>query len=116
VLGEWRASALLGHPLTASGVVATYVLALILRPSLCPPAVLRLPLIAFSLASLMAFGGRTSLVTVLFISGCLALVRVLHLLRGGRTTLPLVIVTICVIFAERRWHSPRSTPASSTRC
>jgi len=99
VLGEWRASALLGHPLTASGVVATYVLALILRPSLCPPAVLRLPLIAFSLASLMAFGGRTSLVTVLFISGCLALVRALHLLRGGRTTLPLVIVTICVIFA-----------------
>jgi hypothetical protein len=99
VLGEWRASALLGHPLTASGVVAAYVLALILRPSLCPPAVLRLPLIAFSLVSLMAFGGRTSLVTVLFISACLAAVRVLDLLRGGRTTLPLVIVTICVIFA-----------------
>jgi hypothetical protein len=99
VLGEWRSSALLGHPLTASGVVAAYVLALILRPSLCPPAVLRLPLIALSLASLMAFGGRTSLVTVLFIIGCLVLVRLLHLLRGGRTTLPLVIVTICVIFA-----------------
>jgi hypothetical protein len=99
VLGEWRASALLGHPLTASGVVAAYVLALILRPSLCPPAVLRLPLIAFAVASLMAFGGRTSLVTVLFIGGCLAVVRVLHLLRGGRTTLPLVIVTLCVIFA-----------------
>jgi hypothetical protein len=99
VLGEWRSSALLGHPLTASGVVAAYVLSLILRPSLCRPAVLRLPLIAFSLASLMAFGGRTSLVTVLFISACLALVRVFNLLRGGRTTLPLVIVTICVIFA-----------------
>jgi hypothetical protein len=99
VLGEWRASALLGHPLTASGVVAAYVLSLILRPSLCPPAVLRLPLIAFALASLMAFGGRTSLVTVLFIIGCLVSVRLLHLLRGGRTTLPLVIVTICVTFA-----------------
>ena len=36
VLGEWRSAALLGHPLTASGLVAGYVLALILRPQLCP--------------------------------------------------------------------------------
>jgi len=49
VLGEWRSSALLGHPLTASGLVAAYILALVLRPALCPPVALRLPLIAFSL-------------------------------------------------------------------
>ena len=41
VLGEWRSSALLGHPLTASGLIAAYVLALVLRPALCPPLALR---------------------------------------------------------------------------
>ncbi len=38
VLGEWRSAALLGHPLTASGLIAAYVMALVLRPALCPPA------------------------------------------------------------------------------
>ena len=37
VMGEWRSAALLGHPLTASGVVGAYVLALVLRPAICPP-------------------------------------------------------------------------------
>ena len=59
----------------ASGVVGGYVLALIFRPALCPPLALRLPLIAFCLASLMAFGGRTALVTVLTVIGVLGLHR-----------------------------------------
>ena len=37
VMGEWRSSALLGHPLTASGLIGGYILALVLRPALCPP-------------------------------------------------------------------------------
>ena len=72
VTGEWRSSALLGHPLTASGLVGGYVLALTFRPAICPPALLRLPLIAFCLGSLMAFGGRTALVTVLLTMGSYA--------------------------------------------
>jgi hypothetical protein len=98
VLGEWRASAFLGHPLTASGVVAAYVLALVLRPALCPPLLVRLPLITLSLGSLMAFGGRTALMTVLTILTCLALVKVFQLLRGKRTTLPVVIMVMCLLF------------------
>jgi hypothetical protein len=98
VLGEWRASALLGHPLTASGVVAAYVLALVFRPALCPPLILRLPLIVFSLASLMAFGGRTSLVTTLFLIGCAGALQVFRIMRGGRTTPLVVIATICLLF------------------
>ena len=71
VMGEWRSAVtLLGHPLTASGLVGGYILALVFRPALCPPAVLRLPLIAFCLGSLMAFGGRTALMTVLALIGC----------------------------------------------
>jgi hypothetical protein len=99
VFGEWRSAALLGHPLTASGIVGAYVMALVLRPSIIPPTILRLPIIALSLASLMVFGGRTALVTVLLVLGCVAAIRMLRLLRGGRTTLPAAIATICLLFA-----------------
>jgi len=98
VLSEWRASALLGHPLTASGVVAAYVLALVFRPALCPPPILRLPLIAFSLGSLMAFGGRTSLVTTLFLIGCAGAFQVFRIVRGGRTSPLVVTAAICLLF------------------
>jgi hypothetical protein len=98
VLGEWRSSALLGHPLTASGIIGAYILSLVLRPALCPLAALRLPLIAFCLGSLMVFGGRTALVTVLLIIGVVGGLEILRLLRGGRTSLPVAIVAICLVF------------------
>jgi hypothetical protein len=99
VMGEWRSAALLGHPLTASGIVGAYVLALVLRPAICPPLLLRLPLIAFSLGSLMAFGGRTSLVTVLAMIGLVGLFEAIRLLRGKRMPLSAAILAICVLFA-----------------
>jgi hypothetical protein len=99
VLGEWRASAFLGHPLTASGVVAAYVLALVLRPALCPSIAIRLPLITVCLGSLMAFGGRTALMTVLAILGCLALVEAFKLIRGKQISLLAAIAALCVLFA-----------------
>lgn len=98
VQNEWRASALLGHPLTASGAVAAYSLALIFRPALCPPLFLRLPLIGLSLGSLMAFGGRTSLVTTVFVIGCAVAFQALRLLRGGRMSPLVVAATICLAF------------------
>lgn len=98
VVGEWRSSALLGHPLTASGVVGAYVLAIVLRPALCPPIMLRIFLIAFSLGSLMAFGGRTALVTVLLVMGLLGALEILWILRGKRVSLPMVIGAICLLF------------------
>jgi hypothetical protein len=98
VLGEWRASAFLGHPLTASGVVAAYVLALVLRPALVPQLVIRLPLITLSLGSLMAFGGRTALMTVLAILAGLALVEAFKLLRGKRMSLLMAIMALCLLF------------------
>lgn len=98
VVGEWRSSAFLGHPLTASGIVGAYVLALILRPALCPLVMVRIPLIAFCLGSLMAFGGRTSLVTVLVMMGFLGTMEAFLILRGKRVSLPTVIGTICLLF------------------
>jgi hypothetical protein len=99
VVGEWRSAALLGHPLTASGIVGAYVLALVLRPAICPPLLVRLPLIAFSLGSLMAFGGRTSLVTVLAMIGLVGGFEAVRLMRGRRMPLPAAILAICVLFA-----------------
>jgi hypothetical protein len=99
VVGEWRSAALLGHPLTASGVVGAYVLALVLRPAICPPLLVRLPLIAFCLASLMAFGGRTSLVTVLAMIGLVGAFEGFRLIQGKRMPLPAAILAICVLFA-----------------
>jgi hypothetical protein len=99
VVGEWRSAALLGHPLTASGVVGAYVLALVLRPAICPPLLVRLPLIAFCLTSLMAFGGRTSLVTVLAMIGLVGAFEGFRLIQGKRMPLPAAILAICVLFA-----------------
>jgi hypothetical protein len=98
VLGEWRSSALLGHPLTASGLIGAYILALILRPAICPRVIVRLPLIAFCLGSLMVFGGRTALVTVLTLIGGFAALEIFRILRGGRTSLPVAIGAICLLF------------------
>lgn len=98
VLGEWRASALLGHPLTAAGVVAGYIIALTFGPAIGLPAMLRLPIIAVALASLMAFGGRTSLVTVLVMMSGAAAFQLFRLVRGGRTSLLTVIAALCVLF------------------
>lgn len=99
VIGEWRSAALLGHPLTASGIVAAYVMALVLRPAVCPPILLRLFLIAFSMGSLMAFGGRTALMTVLLVLGCLGMVETIQLIRGKRIPLIVAIGALCLIFA-----------------
>jgi hypothetical protein len=79
-------------------VVGGYILALILRPALCPPIMLRVPLIAFCLGSLMAFGGRAALVTVLLVMSLLAAVQMLHILRGKQVSLPMVMGAICLLF------------------
>ncbi|WP_051443829.1 VpsF family polysaccharide biosynthesis protein [Afipia sp. P52-10] len=100
VVGEWRSAALLGHPLTASGLIAGYVLALLLKPSLCPQPMLRLALIAFCLGSLMVFGGRTALVTTLIVFALSAAFTLLRMLRGERFPLAGLIFAIAVIFAS----------------
>lgn len=99
VVGEWRSAALLGHPLTASGIVAGYIIALLLRPQICPRPALRLLIITLCLGSMMAFGGRTALVCVLVVIGTIFLLTGLNLLKGSRTPLLNVILAMCVLFA-----------------
>ncbi len=98
VIGEWRSAALLGHPLTASGIVASYIIALLLRPQICPTPMLRLTIITICLGSMMAFGGRTALVCVLVVVGAVLALAGFRLLRGSRTPLLNVILAMCVMF------------------
>lgn len=99
VVGEWRSAALFGHPLVASGIVAAYVLILSLNPRTCPHPLLRMPLIAICMGSLMAFGGRTALVTTLGIIALAAGARAFGLMRGARISLPALIASILLLFA-----------------
>jgi hypothetical protein len=98
LLAEWRSTALLGHPLSASALVGAYTLALVFRPSLVPSAALRIPLTLLCLGSLFVFGGRTALVMVLFGIGMLAAVTGVRVLRGMRLPLGWVIIGTCGAF------------------
>ncbi len=80
----WRATALLGHPLENAIVVGAFCLCLASRETRWLPPFIRFPLLGLSLASLVAFGGRVSMVfTILGVValGLLALAR--RLASGG---------------------------------
>ena len=96
VTGDWRSTALLGHPLSASVFVAAYTLALILRPGLCPWPIVRFGLIVVCLGSLTVFGGRTALLAVLAVIAALAVREPIRLVAGARVSLGVVIATIAV--------------------
>jgi hypothetical protein len=98
VLGEWRSAALLGHPLTASGLIAAYVMALILRPSILP-TMIRVPVIGLCFVSLMVFGGRTALMTSLAVIGIIFGLKTARFAFGTRTSLPSIIVAMCLVSA-----------------
>jgi len=96
VVNDWRSRGLLGHPLTAAAVVAMYIMALVLRPRQQSPSlwVMAAPLVA--VASLMTFGGRTALISVIVVFAGCALVQFGRLICGERVRLPSVIVAICL--------------------
>jgi len=95
VLGEWRSAALLGHPLTASGLIAAYVMTLVVRPAILPKFI-RFPVIAFCFVSLMVFGGRTALMVTLVVMACLLGWKSLRLAFGSRMSLAGIIMAMCL--------------------
>jgi hypothetical protein len=75
LMQEWRASALLGHPLQNGVVVGCFVLCLAGAGSRWLPSIVRGPLMLLQIASLFAFGARTSLVSTLALIILIALYR-----------------------------------------
>ena len=94
VLGDWRATALLGHPASAAAAIALYVMALLLQPKERQMPLVSMPAMLIATASLMVFGGRTALVAVGVVFAGVALWNCLRLMRGDRFGLVAVIVTI----------------------
>ncbi|MER8467438.1 VpsF family polysaccharide biosynthesis protein [Mesorhizobium sp. M1396] len=83
---DLRSSALQGHPLANAMVTAIYVLALFSGArSLSTPV--RIGLIGLQLAALVAFGGRSAMVTTIVLGGCYLLSQGITKLRRGRVNL-----------------------------
>ena len=83
ILGDYRSTALFGHPLLNAGSTALYAAMLILGADRALRAPLRLALLAIQLVALVAFGGRTSLALAGVVVAFGAL-RTLGELAGGR--------------------------------
>jgi hypothetical protein len=62
LMQEWRATALLGHPLQNGVIIGSFVICLASAGSRWLPDALRFPLLILQITSMFAFGARTSLV------------------------------------------------------
>ena len=83
IVGDYRSTALLGHPLLNAGTTALYAAMLILGGDRALRLPLRLALATIQLVALVPFGGRTSL-TLAIVVVCLAALRPIGEALGGR--------------------------------
>jgi hypothetical protein len=83
IVGDYRSTALLGHPLLNAGSTTLYAAMLMLGADRTLKAPLRLALLTIQLVALIAFGGRTSLGLAMVVVAFAAL-RALGELVGGR--------------------------------
>lgn len=85
--GDWRSTALFGHPLANAILSGSYILAICFGGGRELPPLLRPVMIALQMAGMIAFGGRTSLVIMLAFVGVIALRQVIGFLAGRRISL-----------------------------
>ncbi len=83
---DWRATALMGHPLNNAAVTAHYLLAIALGGARAVSRPVRVALFVLNLAALNAFGGRVAFVLAMVLLSGIAAWRFLGVLRGGRFT------------------------------
>jgi len=81
---DWRATALMGHPLNNAAITAHYVIALALGGGRDVPGPLRIGLFVLNLAALNAFGGRVAFVLALAILAIIGLWRAYGVMAGRR--------------------------------
>jgi hypothetical protein len=80
---EWRATALLGHPLANAMLTGTYIVILAVGGGRDLPQLVRAAAFAICLASMAAFGGRGATVLVLLMLVLIVGRRLLAVLNGG---------------------------------
>ncbi|HFB98765.1 MAG TPA: hypothetical protein ENJ62_06465, partial [Bryobacterales bacterium] len=81
---DWRATALMGHPLNNAAVTAHYLLAIALGGAHAVSRPVRVALFVLNLAALNAFGGRVAFVLAMLLLSGIAAWRFLGVLRGAR--------------------------------
>jgi len=82
--GDWRATALLGHPLANALITGCYVLIIAVGGGRELPKLLRPLVMGVQLLAMVAFGGRSALVITLLLLGCFGLKALVRILIGGR--------------------------------
>lgn len=100
---EWRATALLGHPLLNAAATGSYLVALAFgaTPKLAPAV--RLGLMGLCGLAMIAFGGRVAMVTAAAMVGLAAVLGGVHVLAGrrfplGHAVLGILMVTLALVF------------------
>jgi hypothetical protein len=81
---DWRSTAILGHPLANASTTGSYIVALALGGGRDLPRVLRPAAFGLQLLAMIAFGGRSSLVTALMVVGAVQAWKFGAVLRGRR--------------------------------
>jgi len=92
---EWRATALLGHPLQNGLIISAFILILASAGSGWIPAFIRFPLLLLELASMVTFGSRVSLVLTLLFTALIVSYRIaIFLMRRQRVGLNISIAAV----------------------
>jgi hypothetical protein len=95
---DWRAVALLGHPLVNGLIVGFFIICLAAYGSDWLPAWIKLPLLLLEGASMFAFGARASLVMTMLIVSAFTLQRTgAALAAGARLTPRAIAITILLV-------------------
>ncbi len=98
VEADWRATALLGHPLINAALTGVYILLLSSKGAAGLTQFLRAAMLILQLAAMVAFGARASLVTMLSMMALIALKNLGNLLAGNmRISLPFLGVVACAL-------------------
>ncbi len=93
---DWRSTALLGHPLGNAAVMGSYIIALASGGGRDLPKIVRPACLGLALISMVAFGGRSSLVVALALLGVCGVGRALRVARGGKLD---IATTSCLFLA-----------------
>ncbi len=92
---EWRATALLGHPLQNGLIISAFILILESAGSSWIPAFIRFPLLLLEMASMVTFGSRVSLVLTIIFTALIASYRIaIFLMHRQRVGLKISIIAV----------------------
>lgn len=100
---DWRAEALLGHPLVNGLVVGSFLICLVAPASAWIPATIRITVAILQLLSLFCFGARTALVLACLLAAWLIVLQLADAIGRGarldRRALAPLALGLCVVLA-----------------